>query len=142
MEAALRGYPIETQSQLAGVGNSKVISGTPLKVTSEHPKLAAPLSTKAQGWKGVVVESAANDQIERDGPVLRAMGLRPAAKVRVCRVGEPTIVEVVGGVGETCRCGCRIGLCRELAAKVMVRAEGEEPGQHPGQQPGHERKQP
>ena len=99
-----------------------------MKVTSEISKQAEPLSTKAQGWKGVVVDSAANDQNERDGPVLRAMGLRPAARVRVCRVGEPTIVEVVGGVGETCRCGCRIGLCRELAAKVMVRPEGCEQG--------------
>ncbi len=113
-----------------------------MKVTSDISKHAEPLSTKAQGWKGVIVESAATGQNERDGPVLRAMGLRPAARVRVCRVGEPTIVEVVGGVGETCRCGCRIGLCRELAAKVMVRAEGQEPAQGQVQQQGQERKQP
>jgi hypothetical protein len=57
---------------------------------------------------------------DRDGAVLRAMGLRPAAHVRVCRVGEPTIVEVVGGPDKACRYGCRIGLCRDLASKVMV----------------------
>lgn len=91
-----------------------------LTATTDTKKRIEPLSTKAKGWKGVVVESLNHENNERDGPVLRAMGLRPAARVRVCRVGEPTIVEVVGGAGETCRCGCRIGLCRELADKVLV----------------------
>ena len=31
----------------------------------------------------------------RDAALLRAMGLRPNALIRVCRVGEPCIVEVV-----------------------------------------------
>lgn len=67
----------------------------------------------------------------RDAALLRAMGLRPNALIRVCRVGEPCIVEVVavsggadscegkegGGGGE---CACRIGLARPLAEKVMV----------------------
>ena len=88
-----------------------------MKYPLHNPAATTPLATKPAGWRGVVSHSAMD---ERDGAVLRAMGLRPAAHVRVCRVGEPTIVEVVGGADKACRYGCRIGLCRDLASKVMV----------------------
>ncbi len=78
------------------------------------------MTLKPAGWRGLVSHAELDD---RDGAVLRAMGLRPAARVRVCRVGEPTIVEVVGGTDKVCRYGCRIGLCRDLASKVMVTDE-------------------
>ena len=58
-----------------------------------------------------------------DAALLRAMGLRPAAPIRVCRLGEPCIVEVMSG-GDSCNrpggCACRIGLARPLAERVMV----------------------
>lgn len=58
-----------------------------------------------------------------DAALLRAMGLRPAARIRVCRLGEPCIVEVMSG-GDSCNrpggCACRIGLARPLAERVMV----------------------
>jgi len=51
-----------------------------------------------------------------EAAVLRAMGLRPNASVRVCRMGEPCIVELRGASGAC----CRIGLARKLAACVIV----------------------
>jgi hypothetical protein len=51
------------------------------------------------------------------------MGLRLSARIRLCRLGEPCIVEVLSG-GESCGrkggCACRIGLARPLADKVLV----------------------
>lgn len=58
----------------------------------------------------------------RDAAMVRAMGLRPGAVVRVCRVGEPFIVEIVSG-GKECPCGvCRIGLGRGLAQRIQIEA--------------------
>jgi hypothetical protein len=60
-----------------------------------------------------------------DAALLRAMGLRPNATVRLCRLGEPCIVEVLNGASEDgCRgtggCWCRIGLAKPLACAVVV----------------------
>lgn len=52
--------------------------------------------------------------------LLRAMGLRPNCVVRMCRVGEPCIVEVMFGCAEGGKCSCRIGLSRPLAERVLV----------------------
>ena len=58
-----------------------------------------------------------------DAALLRAMGLRMSARIRLCRLGEPCIVEVLTG-SESCGrkggCACRIGLARPLAERVMV----------------------
>lgn len=51
-----------------------------------------------------------------DAAVLAAMGLCCNAKVRLCRAGEPCIVAVLGGKGG----GCRIGLARPLADRILV----------------------
>jgi Fe2+ transport system protein FeoA len=51
-----------------------------------------------------------------DAAMLAAMGLCCNAKVRLCRAGEPCIVAVMGGSGA----GCRIGLARPLADRIMV----------------------
>ena len=61
----------------------------------------------------------------RDAELLRAMGLRPRARVRICKKGEPCIVEVLAGCGHGGRgiedaCSCRIGLAGSLARKVMI----------------------
>ncbi len=70
------------------------------------------------GSQGQVVGTGLD---EKDAAMLRAMGLRPAATVRVCRVGEPTIVELVPDGPGVCRSGCRIGLAKSLAARIRVR---------------------
>jgi len=51
-----------------------------------------------------------------DRDMLRALGLRPDAMVRLTRIGEPCIVQVLGVHG----CSCRIGLARPLAERVIV----------------------
>lgn len=51
-----------------------------------------------------------------DAAMLRAMGLRPNASIRLCRKGEPCIVRIAGRHG----CSCRIGLVRPLAERVLV----------------------
>ena len=57
----------------------------------------------------------------RDAAMLRAMGMRPNAKIRMIRSGEPCIIEVQGINPATGGCGCRIGLSRDLASRVTVR---------------------
>ena len=55
-----------------------------------------------------------------DAAMLRAMGLRPNAVVRLCRMGEPCIVEVLASEASTAACACRIGLAKLLAQRVLV----------------------
>ncbi len=56
----------------------------------------------------------------RDASMLRAMGMRPGASVRVCRQGEPCIVEVMPPGPCGCDCRTRIGLAAELARRIRV----------------------
>lgn len=64
----------------------------------------------------------------RDTAMLRAMGLSPAATIRLCRQGEPCILEVLlsevpnpgDGMCARADCRCRIGLTRYLAERVKV----------------------
>lgn len=86
-------------------------------------KNGVALTTLRPGQSGVVCESQLDPS---DAAMLRAMGLRPNATIRVCRLGEPCIVEVMTGgvVREDCGrpdCRCRIGLARPLAERVRVR---------------------
>jgi hypothetical protein len=82
-----------------------------------------PLSDLRPGQVATVCETCLD---AADAAVLRAMGLRPNATVRLCRLGDPCIVEVVPGVpgeGTGCErpdCRCRIGLTAELARRVKV----------------------
>lgn len=55
-----------------------------------------------------------------DAAMLRAMGLRPNAVVRLCRLGEPCIVEVMASQASLSGCACRIGLAKLLAQRVLV----------------------
>ncbi len=80
------------------------------------------LSDVAVGDTGVVCHHHLD---AKDAELLRAMGLRPRARVRVCKRGEPCIVEVMsgcghGGGGVDDACSCRIGLSRTLARRVMI----------------------
>lgn len=78
------------------------------------------IASLKRGQTGVVCES---QLAESDGALLRAMGLHPAARVRLCREGEPCIVAVSAGPGPNCGCGseCRIGLARSLAQRIFVK---------------------
>jgi Fe2+ transport system protein FeoA len=72
-----------------------------------------PLTQLSKGESGRVrVDGVDNDEIK----VLRAMGLRPDASITMCRLGEPCIVSLAG----ICGGGCRIGLAKEIASRVMV----------------------
>jgi hypothetical protein len=51
-----------------------------------------------------------------DAELLRAMGVRPATTVRLCRFGSPCIVQLCHSCGST----CRIGLARDLASRIIV----------------------
>lgn len=78
------------------------------------------LAQQTRGAEGrICCEGLSTD----DAALLRAMGLRESARVRVCRVGEPCIVEVMGSCGD----GCRIGLAGPLAKRVTLRSSEAEP---------------
>lgn len=79
--------------------------------------LQIPLAEAKPGQVGTV---AATCRDPGDAALLRAMGLKPNCRIRVCRLGEPCIVEVLG-CGGSC---CRIGLARPLARQVMFSCEG------------------
>ncbi len=61
---------------------------------------------------------------DEDKDMLRALGLRPDALVKLTRTGEPCIVQVLGPHG----CSCRIGLARPLAERVIVSVERKDTG--------------
>lgn len=92
----------------------------------ECPPAAVFLTTLRAGDVGTICEACLDPA---DAAMLRAMGLRPNATIRICRLGEPTIVEVLPGrpgSGDKCHrpggCCCRIGLSRMIAQRVKVRA--------------------
>ena len=79
---------------------------------------ATPLSKLKPGQTAIVRGGTLDSS---DAAYLRAMGVRPAALVRVCRLGHPCIIEVLSGGRECCgMSSCRIGLAKELAERVMV----------------------
>lgn len=86
-------------------------------VTNPAAPSIVPLAHLRVGQTAVICQkNLASDEQE----VLRAMGLRRDARIRVCRSGEPCIVAVQTGGAEA----CRIGLARPLAAKVLVQQVG------------------
>lgn len=78
-----------------------------------HQPARIPLQQLRKGQMGRIAPSQLPPE---DADMLRAMGLRPDATVRVCRLGHTCIVEVCDRLGG----GCRIGLTRGLAERVMV----------------------
>lgn len=79
---------------------------------TEQPQ-PMPLTQLRLGERAVVTCLALSG---RQGTALRAMGLCEKACVRVCRHGEPCIVEVSGELGG----GRRIGLARGVTDAVLV----------------------
>lgn len=81
--------------------------------SAEIKRVSIPLTQLPRGRKARVSESTLDPE---DLSVLRAMGLKPNATIEVCRAGQPCIVALAG----VCGGGCRIGLSRDLADRVMV----------------------
>ena len=81
---------------------------------SERPQIS--LAQMARGARGTVCSILLE---EADAQRLSPMGLRERASIRVCRAGEPCIVEV-GCAPGMCR---RIGVSRHVAQRVMVAIE-------------------
>lgn len=73
----------------------------------------SPLTSLDAGQVGLVTRTTLSEQ---DAALLRAMGLRPNARVRLCQAGEPWIIEVRRS-GGACS---RIGLARAIAEHVFV----------------------
>ncbi len=77
-----------------------------------------PLTQLTRGQSGrVQIDGAATDEVK----MLRAMGLRPNASITMCRLGEPCIISLSGACGG----GCRIGLAKEIAGRVMINVESQ-----------------
>ena len=79
----------------------------------QHEPVTIPLAQLGLGACGILT---ANQLDPSDAEALRAMGLRPECRLRVCKRGEPCIVTVNTA-------GCRIALSRRLADRVLVRPE-------------------
>lgn len=83
----------------------------------------ASIASLKCGETGVLCDSRIP---ESDNALLRAMGLHPEARIRLCRQGEPCIVAVstsTSSSGNDCGCGseCRIGLAKSLAQQIFVK---------------------
>ncbi len=74
---------------------------------------AVPLTQLTRGQSGRIECTQADPE---DCSMLRAMGLRPDASIQMCRLGEPCIISLTGDCGG----GCRIGLAKDIASRVMV----------------------
>lgn len=87
-------------------------------IQANAPSASIPLTQLTRGQTGRVhIEGAATDEVK----MLRAMGLRPNASVTMCRLGEPCIISLSGACGG----GCRIGLAKEIAGRVMIQVDSE-----------------
>ncbi len=88
-----------------------------MTLLAEAPPVSKQLSSCRPGDIGRVTQV---DLPAPDASMLRAMGLRVGAMVRISRVGEPTVVEVISGHECRCHCRCRIGVARSLAAAITL----------------------
>ena len=77
--------------------------------------VSIPLTQLPRGTRPRIAGSQHNAD---DAALLRAMGRKPNAELEVCRMGQPCIVALTGACGG----GCRLGLSRELADRVLVHA--------------------
>lgn len=75
-----------------------------------RPAVAAPMRLSTLG-PGKVVRLHAADLPPQDCALLRALGMTDHCLLRICKVGEPCIVEVQS---------TRIGLSRSVADGILV----------------------
>jgi Fe2+ transport system protein FeoA len=104
-----------------GFVQAQTSAKAPAAETPVKPDLTGVAMTTLQAGQMATVFQTSLDP--GDAALLRAMGLRPSARIRICRLGEPCIVEVLSGTDSCGRpggCACRIGLARPLAERVMV----------------------
>lgn len=84
-------------------------------------QLAATVEKPLTAWTaGSIAQVSKVDLDASDAAMLRAMGLRAGAVVRLSKVGEPSVVEVISGHTCRCHCRCRIGLARDVASRVFL----------------------
>jgi len=53
---------------------------------------------------------------QADAEFLAAVGLRPDCSVTLCRLGRPCVIAIRGACGG----GCRVGVPREIASRLLV----------------------
>ena len=95
----------ETSSGSNSAPGEEGLSGPDSRVSLNS---RVPLSELPAGTRATIDLDAADERLEaEDREVLRAMGFAHRASVRICRQGEPCIVEVESS---------RVGLSRVLAA--------------------------
>ena len=70
-----------------------------------------PLTTLSDGMCATV---ELRDMCGEDCELLSAMGLTDRCRLRICRVGEPCIIQVAA---------TRLGLSSTMASKIMVRPD-------------------
>ncbi len=106
---------------------SHSLNADPCEFRDQCPRECCPTDTKGQPVTGRRLSDLRPGDLASvcetcldadDASLLRAMGLRPNATLRVCRLGDPCIIEVHTAAGGGC--ACRIGMARELASRVMV----------------------
>lgn len=90
----------------SGRTSSDRADGRPAKPRSE--KAPVPLSRLASGTFGRLQGS---DLAKNDTALLRALGLTTRSLIRVCKSGDPCIVQVRA---------TRIGISREVAESILV----------------------
>lgn len=94
--------------------SARQCSGATGPYCERQPALpGTPLTKLLRGQCGVLSET---DLEPGEAGMLRAMGLRPRVRLKLCQLGEPCIVEVCCGPGV----GSRIALHRALAERVRV----------------------
>lgn len=100
--------PVASVGACACTGNECACEQSRAAVSSEMP-----LTSLQPGQVGLVTRTTLAEQ---DAALLRAMGVRPNARVHLCQAGEPWIIEV-RRTGGACS---RIGLARAIASNVFV----------------------
>ena len=88
-------------------GSEPVVPSRSRKISASNP---APVSL-AQLQPGTMARMHAAHLTQQDCALLRALGLSDRCLLRVCKAGEPCIVQVRA---------TRIGLSRELARSILV----------------------
>lgn len=109
--------PTKVPSPSAPVASIGACACSPDRCACEGPgrpvRAEAPLTKLEIGHIGLITRTTLGSD---DEALLRAMGLRPNARIRLCQAGEPWIIEVRRS-GGACS---RIGLARAIAEHVHV----------------------